>query len=96
MLDRYRTKIDCVDDTCVIRYYDINMSMAVGIIRTKRIISKKMTNVNVIITSMNISRMVEDLIMDVDLSPDLISNEIKLDATERIKEYVSAPFQDLC
>jgi hypothetical protein len=89
ILKDFKVGVDCDDTHCSVRYYLRDRTLASGIIRTSYTRTNKSPNVIVIITSMDIDRMIEHIMNNYVVDPLTTPNVIRNNSIDKIKEHLS-------
>jgi len=90
ILNDFKVKIDCDTTHCSVRYYLSGGTLATGILRVSYNRTNMSPNVIVVITSMNIDKMIEYIVTnDKTISPITTPNVIRQHCTDKVREHLS-------
>lgn len=92
ILEKYKTKVECDDNSCSVRYYSKEGELSIGIIRARyHNTSGKIPQRVITIVSMEIDKLIQDVVgMDdfpIEIANSLVTN-IRRDSIDKIKEYM--------
>lgn len=92
-LNEYDHKVECDDNSCVIRYSRSGGTM--GLLRYSYILGwgKRLKQDIVIIKEMDINNLIGDIMVNENLTEEMaeyITTIIRMDATQRVKEYLKS------
>jgi len=92
MLEKYKTKVECDDNSCSIRYYSKEGELSIGIIRARyHKTSGKIPQLVITIVSMEIDKLIQDVVgMDdfpIEIANSLVTN-IRRHAIDRVKDHM--------